>query len=122
MFVKAKSRVGRTREKIVTLVLLAAFMVGTFPHPACICADGHREPFCRAALCRLLGREIKSAASHACSCCKDAHASEKSSCCGVTTSASPSLQYCSGPILIAKTDTCCQTFVESSALATAASK
>ena len=34
------------REKILALVMLPVFLVGTLPQATCICADGHREASC----------------------------------------------------------------------------
>src|SRR3954466_10017710 len=51
------------RERILALVLVPAFFLGTMPRAACICADGHRETSCRAATCR-------ANSGCGCSCCK----------------------------------------------------
>ena len=53
---------------ILSLALLPAFLYGTLPHTACICADGHREEHCRA----LAGKRCdkSSAVSAPCSCCR----------------------------------------------------
>src|SRR6478609_5338551 len=57
-----------TRRGIFSLALLPAFLCGTLPHTACICADGHREEHCRA-----LSRHTSaptSAGKLRCNCCK----------------------------------------------------
>lgn len=109
------------RERIVSLVLVPAFFLGTMPHTACICADGHREEFCKAALCRAIAN---GSATHCCgcSCCKNSSAQPQRSCCqaknGESRSGSP------GPAngLAAKTGSCCHPFLEAPAPAAISAK
>src|SRR5688500_13704733 len=119
---KAKKLVRAFRDKVTTPALLAVFLVGTFPHPACICADGHREPLCRVAICRLLGQEMNAGASSACSHCKGTVELENRSCCRVTPSAPAPVGHVSQPSLIAKTGTCCRPFVKPQTPMAAATK
>src|SRR5438874_13838811 len=82
MFRRAKKLVYASRERILSLVLLPAFFLGTLPHTACICADGHREAFCRATTCRFLAQRSNTDACGQCSCCKGSgSACDKRSCC-----------------------------------------
>lgn len=68
-----------TRRGLLSLALLPAFLYGTLPHTACICADGHREEHCRA----LAGQRCDktSATSAPCTCCKARQTHNARNCC-----------------------------------------
>jgi hypothetical protein len=57
------------RERVFSLALVLVFLLGTLPHTACICADGHREEHCQALACRNLA--TRQAKMQKCSCCRD---------------------------------------------------
>jgi len=48
MFWATKKFGGRSHERVISLAMVPILLLGTIPHAACICADGHREKFCRA--------------------------------------------------------------------------
>jgi hypothetical protein len=66
------------RERLLALVMLPAFFLGTLPRVVCICADGHREPFCPMA-----GGKIASGKSACCgcSCCTKENPAGTRDCC-----------------------------------------
>src|SRR5947207_3563752 len=120
MFRKAKKLVVASRERILSLVMLPAFFLATLPHTACICADGHREEFCRATACRFLGAKT----CGECSCCQEsAAACQKSSCCHAKHS-QPDSSKSKTPTtgLTAKTGSCCNPIVEAPGPAVTAGK
>src|SRR5436305_8904639 len=86
MFRNLKKRAMAHRERLVSLVLLPAFFLGTMPHIACICADGHREDFCKATLCVAVSSGSSNSASCGCSCCKSHGNQQLPSCCRAKTS------------------------------------
>jgi hypothetical protein len=106
-------RLTRTyRERVLSLVILPAFFLATLPHTACICADGHREAFCRATTCRFLGANTCSE----CSCCKGSGtACEKRSCCHAKHGQSVPVDVKHTTGLTAKTGSCCNPIVEAPA-------
>lgn len=62
-------------SKVLSLVALAAFILGGTPRIGCICSDGHYELFCQR-------RAAAAGAAQTCSCCTAAKASSPShSCC-----------------------------------------
>lgn len=99
------SQLHVSRRGLFSLALLPAFLYGTLPHTACICADGHREEHCRV----LSRREsaAKFGAKTHCSCCQ-VRQGERSCC---QTNKHPSKPQ-SGLIFAG---TCCQPIVESPA-------
>lgn len=109
MFRKVKKLAAVYRERLVSLMLLPAFFLATMPHTACICADGHREAFCRAALCRLMSSEFGESACCGCSCCKARATCEKRSCCKAKHCQQKPID---GTGLIAITGSCCHPYVE----------
>ena len=112
MIRKVKKLVAAYRERLVSLVLVPAFFLATMPHTACICADGHREAFCRAALCRMMGAQFGESTCCGCSCCKAGATCEKRSCCKAKHSQEKPIDTSSGAGLIAKTGSCCLPYVE----------
>ena len=122
MFRRIKKFVWRSRGRMLSLVMLPAFFLGTLPHTACICADGHREEFCKAALCRALGNGSKTTACCGCSCCKPSGSHAGRSCCQSKQgeSGKPSSMPMNG--LAAKTNSCCQPIIEAPAPASQSSK
>src|SRR4051794_28727024 len=46
MFRKLFKLARASRERAFALVMLPAFLLGTLPQTACICADGHRQASC----------------------------------------------------------------------------
>jgi hypothetical protein len=110
------------REKLISLVVLPVFFFGTMPHTACICADGHREEFCKAAICRALNQGASTTQCCGCSCCKNAGGQKVRSCCQ-----SKSCEPASGsetPVngVAAKKGSCCHPYLEDSAPATVSGK
>ena len=109
------------RERLLSLALLPVFLWGTMPRTACICADGHREAFCRAAVCSAVDGGRTTSACCGCSCCgKDSspnskNGSQAKSCCAAK-------QKTTRPSGVAARNSCCQPFIESSVLAVAVKK
>jgi hypothetical protein len=122
MFRRIKKIVWSHRERLLSLVLLPTFFLGTMPHTACICADGHREPFCRAAACSDLASGTSKTPSCGCSCCKDRGSQEGQSCCSGKSCCAG--KHSSIPVdgLAAKTGSCCQPIVEAPAPAVKTTK
>lgn len=108
------------RERLLSLVMLPAFFLGTLPHTACICADGHREPFCRAAACTASGSSRTACCG--CSCCKDRGSHEGRSCCQGKSCQPTNGSSTPASGLAAKTGSCCQPIVEAPAPAAKTSK
>jgi hypothetical protein len=105
MILRLFSQLRFTRHGFLSLALLPAFLYGTLPHTACICADGHREEHCRA-----LSRHTsapQSAAKSECSCCKAREGAP--SCCQAGEHQSSACH------LLTTAGTCCQPIVESPA-------
>src|SRR5207302_6214460 len=106
MFRRAKKLLYASRERILSLVLLPAFFLATIPHTACICADGHREAFCRATLCRFMSAKGSESACCGCSCCKAGAKCEKRSCCKNQQGQAKSTGAASGTGMIANANSC----------------
>jgi len=121
MFRRITRLIRAYRESIVSLVLLPAFFLGTMPHTACICADGHREEFCKAALCRAINNGSITSNCCGCSCCKNSGAQQQRSCCRAKNCESKSRSQAPANGVAAKTGSCCHPFVEAPAPATNAS-
>jgi hypothetical protein len=115
MFRGMKKLVSTHRERLVSLVLLPAFFFGTMPHTACICADGHREEFCKAALCRAIGNGSTATTCCGCSCCKGRGAHEGRSCCQAKSCQPANGGAAPANGIAAKTGSCCQPFFEAPA-------
>ena len=117
-----KKLVWPHRERILSLVMLPAFLLGTLPHTACICADGHREPCCRAGACMSSASTSSRTACCGCSCCKDRSSPEGQACCSGKSCCAG--KHSSKPVdgLAAKTGSCCHPFVEAPAPAAKTSK
>lgn len=120
MFLRAKKLAIAYREKIISLAMLPAFLFASLPYTSCICADGHVEPFCRVALCRLMGQG--SPTSCGCSCCQAADACGQRSCCRANKALPKSSDTRQSSGLIAVTDSCCHPFVKQAAPAVASDK
>jgi len=111
MLRKAKKLALASREKLVSLVLLPAFFLGSLPQTACICADGHRE-----ATCPMLGQQAAEAGR---SCCQKATSAAKSCCknCSAKSNQSPSACH-----IAAQGNSCCQRVIEAPAAASVAKR
>jgi hypothetical protein len=100
-----------TRHGLFSLALLPAFLHGTLPHAACICADGHREEHCRA-----LSRHAsasKSAAKSGCMCCKTRN--ESAGCCQGAEQHQPANQQPQPHTGLAALENCCHPVIEAPA-------
>lgn len=118
MFQRLQRLASAYRERILSLVMLPAFFLGTLPHTACICADGHREAFCPATACRFLGARASenTCSGHSC-CIRESSACENRTCCQAKLDQPSSLDTASGTTLIAQTESCCHPIVEAPAAA-----
>jgi hypothetical protein len=110
------------REQFVSLLLLPAFFFGTMPHTVCICSDGHREEFCKAALCAAISSGSNKSACCGCSCCINHGSQPVRACCR-----GKACQPASGggaPVngIAAKTGSCCHPFIEAPKPGTTSSK
>jgi hypothetical protein len=104
------------RERVFSLALVLVFLLGTLPHTACICADGHREEHCQALACRNLA--TRQAKMQKCSCCRDkVGGATEPSCCLAKES-----QVEFGVDLIKAAGSCCNPIVEAPAPMAAAGK
>jgi len=115
MFRRIRKLAIAYRARLLALVLMPALVLGTLPHTACICSDGHREPACQAAARRLLG--AKASACDGCSCCHDGAPTAGRGCC---QAAAPAGEQSCG--LIAYQGICCHFFAASPTPATTAGK
>ena len=122
MFQRMPRPMRARRERVVSLLLLPAFFLGTMPHTSCICADGHREEFCKATLCRAFNQGSKTTACCGCSCCKNSGDKQVRACC--RAKACESTNSSSTPVngVTARTGSCCHPFTEAPAPAVAAGK
>ena len=120
MFRRTLKLVRAYRERILSLVLLPAFILGTCPHAACICADGHREPICQAGFCRAANRGDSTTACCGCSACKQRSACEVRQCCRDKEHATNSPEQ--KLVLVTGDGGCCYPYLESGAPAVSASK
>ena len=122
MFRGLKTLMHFQGERILALVLVPAFILGTLPQTACICADGHRKPFCKAAGSGLLPGGSSTNACTGCSCCQGRGTHVVRSCCravhGQPVSSVP------GPMsgVAAIPGSCCHLLVEAPVPATTAAK
>lgn len=105
------------RERLLSLVVLPAFFLASLPHSACICGDGHREPFCTPGHCRACNT---SSGDH--SCCKGQSSQQEQGCCGTKHDEESPAGDTSNPTVTAKTGCCCTGVVEIPAPATVAKK
>src|SRR5437773_899580 len=119
MLRRIKSLARTYRERLLSLVMLPAFFLGTLPHTACICADGHREALCRAGACRSINTASGATTCCGCSCCKNRSAGTTRSCCQAKGCCAAKHKAADG---IAAKNSCCRPFVEASAPAVAATK
>ncbi len=112
MFHRIGKLVWLNCERLLSLVMLPAFFLGTLPHTACICADGHREPSCNASACRARAFESSKAACCGCICCKDCGTKHGRSCCQKQASKSHKHNSVSVNGLVAMTGSCCHPIIE----------
>lgn len=104
MFRGVKRLMRSHRERLLSLVLLPAFLLGTLPHTDCICGDGHRELFCTPGHCRACLSRSSASGAGCHSCCKAHAATEKPSCCATKhCEQSPA----GGPTSVAANQGCC---------------
>jgi hypothetical protein len=109
------------RSKAFAAVLVPAFLLATLPHSVCVCADGQKEPNCKAALCLAITQGKGEGTCCGCSCCKPGSDGKPRSCCqSKHRPAEPAKQPLSG--LAAKTGSCCNPTVEAPAPAAGAKK
>jgi hypothetical protein len=106
------------RERLLSLVLLPAFVLGTLPQTACICADGHRELSCKAAVCRALAEGSTTAECCGCDCCQQVCGQEQKSCCAKQVVAARQTLF----EVTAPPSTCCNPIIEIPAPANAIAK
>lgn len=122
MFRCVSSLARNHRGRLLSLVMLPAFFVGTLPHTACICADGHREEWCWAAACRTFTTGGGSAACCGCSCCQVCDTSHEQSCCQGKSCGAARRRAISREGIAADADACCRPLVEAPAPAALAAK
>src|SRR5205809_397178 len=118
MFRSVLSPARVSRERVLSLVMLPAFFLGTLPHTACICADGHREAVCRAGACMAINNGAGATTCCGCSCCKDRGTPGARSCCQAK-SCCAAKHKTTPKNGIAAENSCCQPIVEAPAPATA---
>jgi len=111
MLHRAVKLVVANREKLVSLVLLPAFFLGSLPQTACICADGHRE-----ASCPMLRQQQAESAR---SCCQKSASAPKSCC---KNGSSKTNQLPSKCQVAAQGRSCCHPVIEAPAAAAAAKR
>jgi hypothetical protein len=121
MFHRVTKLARRHRERLLSLALLPVFLLGTLPHTACICADGHRESFCRAAICSAIGGGSAMSACCGCSCCDQHSSSGKKDCCQAKSCCSAKQDTTHSNGIVAK-NSCCRPFVEPAAPAVVVKK
>ena len=117
-FRRLKKLLWTSRERLLSLALVPAFLLGTLPHAACICSDGHRQENCPALACRSLSQETGATASSDC-CCQVKSAHQARSCCAVKKHDAARVGSSVPAGTIAKGSTCCQRIVEAPAPASA---
>lgn len=122
MFRSIRKFVWPHRERLLALVMLPAFFLASLPHTACICADGHREPFCQASACHARNSGSSATACCGCSCCQVRGAAQPRSCCLQKSSEPTGNKAAPAHGLRAKTGPCCQPFVAAPAPAIKSSK
>jgi len=122
MFRSIRKIVWTHRERLLAAVMLPAFFLASQPHNACLCADGHREPFCQAALCRAHALGVKSAACCGCSCCQLHGATQRRSCCQKAARDGAESSTAAAHGLSARASTCCQPIIEAPAPAIKSNK
>jgi hypothetical protein len=109
------------RSKAFAAILVPAFLLGTLPHSACICADGHKEPSCNATACCAMASGKATDGCCGCTCCKPGDDGKPRACCQANhRSKTADQKPASG--LAAKTGHCCSPIVEAPAPAAAAKK
>jgi hypothetical protein len=113
MFRLLKRVVRSHRERLLSLVMLPAFLLTTLPNAACICGDGHREAHCNVTACRAVMEGNTTGVSCGCACCQT-KSGEPGGCCKAKQSGNePRKDF--PPGLAAKTGNCCLPIVESPA-------
>ena len=122
MFRSIRKFVWPHRERLLALVMLPAFFLASLPHTACICADGHREQFCRAGACHARSSGSNATACCGCSCCQVRDSAQGRSCCRQNAHNSSGNTPVPGHGLNAKTGPCCKPFVEAPAPAIKSNK
>jgi hypothetical protein len=110
------------RERLLSLVMLPAFFLASLPHTACICADGHREPFCRAGACHAVASGSSATARCGCNCRQAGGSTQKRDCCEQEACEPKERDGVPADGLVAKSGPCCQPFVEAPIPAIKASK
>jgi hypothetical protein len=112
MFRRTTKWVSVHHERIISLVLLPAFFFASMPHIACICADGHREAFCKTALCRAIGNGTNRSDCGGYSCCNNRGSGPVRSCCQGKACPSPGGGTTPLHGIGAKTGSCCHPVIE----------
>lgn len=98
------------RERVLSLVVLPAFILASLPQSACICAGGHRELHCNPAACRAISHGPLTGIACGCSCCPSQSKSYPRSCCQAKDAPH---QPAHGPLggISATTSGCCQPII-----------
>jgi len=109
MFREVKRRLRRHRERVLSLVLLPAFFLGTMPHTDCICGDGHREVFSTPGNCRACLNSASAAKGR--SCCQTQASPEQRSCCGIKHGQEPVSGDATDTSCAAKPNCCCKAVI-----------
>jgi hypothetical protein len=116
MFLRVTRLAQVFRERVLSVALLPVFFLGTLPHTACICADGHREEHCQALACRNLA--TKQLKTQKCGCCRDRAANVGAqSCCLAKQSQAESCTR-----MVGMSGSCCNPIVEAPAPMASAGK
>lgn len=97
------------REKFLVAVMLPAFILGTLPQTACICADGRRQENCNWQVCQAIRAGDESRVPCGCACCPT---QENHSCCCKAKAADREPVQERGPGLTAHSAPCCRAVVE----------
>jgi hypothetical protein len=106
-------------KRVLAALLLPAFIAGTFPQTACICADGHRETACPA-----MSRPASPSAKSECcakSCCREKFKGGTPACDGNGCQSSAS-SNAGSTSLATKAGSCCHKVFESPPPAVSAKK
>ncbi|HEX5104011.1 MAG TPA: hypothetical protein VFV87_09390 [Pirellulaceae bacterium] len=119
MFGRFRKLAARSRQRLLSLVMLPAFFLATLPHTACICGDGHRVARCNAVACCAIKAGKSTGVSCGCPCCQS-HSGKP--CCCKAKQAKPACDKCPLPGLAAKTGNCCQPVIEAPAPAKSVEK
>jgi len=116
MYRRLKKAIFFQRQRLLAAVLLPAFLLGTLPQTACICADGHREVFCPATRQPARFQAIAKDRSSR-SCCQNKEHQARTCCRGKSGKSCDAQDG-----FAAKTSSCCHPVIEQAPPAVAAKK